>query len=424
MDHAATAPVRESAVEAWIAATRALQAAPGNPSASHAGGRAARRMLEDARERIGAALGAERAEVVLTSGATESDALAVAGGARGMRALDPRRTGVLTSPLEHDAVGVQREVLEREGFVWDLFPVTRQGVADIGALETRASDLAVVSLALVTSELGTVQPVADVVGAVAGTTASGWPAATNGVVRRPLVHTDAAQAVGVLDVDFRALGVDLLTVGGHKTGAPAGTGVLLVRRGTPLLTDRPGGGQERDVRSGTQDVAGAVALATALEEAVRERDALRRRLMGLRARLIDGLPPGARPTLAPVTPTSPAIVHLSVDTAHPEALLMAMDAAGVMVSAGSACHAGVTRPSEAVLALGRTEDQALGVLRVSMGAATTPEDIEAFLAALPGAIQAGQMLDGRDHGGRPRGWGGRRRMDKAEVTVVDGGRQA
>jgi len=417
LDHAATAPVRESAVEAWMGATRELQAAPGNPSALHAGGRAARRMLEDARERIGAALGAERAEVVLTSGATESDALAVVGGARGMRARDPRRTAVLASPLEHDAVGAQREVLERDGFVWDLFPVTDQGVTDVRAeaLVARAPDLAVVSVALVTSELGTVQPVGEVVSAVASASAPG----PDGVARRPLVHTDAAQAVGVLDVDFRALGVDLLTVGGHKTGAPTGTGVLVVRRGTPLLTDRPGGGQERDLRSGTQDVAGAVALAAALEEAVGERDALGRRLAGLRARLVAGLPPAARPTLAPSTPASPAIIHLSVDTAHPEAVLMAMDAAGVMVSAGSACHAGVTRPSEAVLALGRTEDQALGVLRVSMGAATTPEDIEAFLAALPGAIRAGQMLDGRGHGGRPRRRGGRMRMDTA-----DGGRQA
>lgn len=404
LDHAATAPVRDCAVEAWLRATRDLQAAPGNPSALHAGGRAARRLLEDARERIGVALGAERAEVVLTSGATESDALAVAGGARGMRARDPRRTRIVVSALEHDAVGAQRGALEREGFAWEVLPVAPSGVLrlDEGVLEALAPESAVVSLALVTSELGTIQPVAEAAGALAAATGAELPVPADGGPVRPLVHTDAAQAVGVLAVDFHALGVDLLSVGGHKIGAPAGVGALLARRGVPLLTDRPGGGQERDLRSGTQDAAGAVALAAALEEAVGERGALRARLVSLRARLLEGLPPGARPTLPADTPTSPAMVHLSLDTAHPEAVLFAMDLAGVLVSAGSACHAGVTRPSEAMLALGRTEEQALGSLRVSMGAATREADVDAFLAALPQALRAGQVLDGRDHAGRPR----------------------
>lgn len=390
LDHAATSPVRPVALEAWVGAVRELQARPGNPSALHAGGRAARRMLEDARERIGAALGADRAEVVLTSGATEADALAVAGGARGSRARDPRRTHVLVSRVEHDAVAAQRGVLEAQGFHWDLLPLGPDGVGvvDPAALATAEPAIALASLALVCSEVGTVQPVAALVEALAG-----GGGATGS---RALVHTDAAQALTTLDVDFHALGVDLMTVGGHKLGAPVGTGALLARRGVPLAADRPGGGQERGLRSGTVDVAGAVALAAALEEVVADRARVRVHLAGLRSRVLRGLPAGVVPTIDEGVATVPSIVHLSLDTAHPEAVLLAMDAAGVMVSAGSACHAGVTRPSGVVLAMGRSEREALGVLRVSFGAGSTVDDVDALLAALPGALAAGRALDGRD----------------------------
>lgn len=397
LDHAATSPVRECALEAWTATTRVLRDVPGNPSALHAGGRAARLLLEEARERIGAALGADRAEVVLTSGATEADALAVAGGARGSRGRDPRRTHVLASRIEHDAVGAQRSGLEAQGFHWDLLPLGADGVSvvDPEGLTAAEPRLALASLALVCSEVGTVQPVAALVDALAargGTTGhagAGEP--------RALVHTDAAQAVGTLDVDFHALGVDLMTVGGHKLGAPVGTGALLVRRGVPLQGDRPGGGQERGLRSGTVDVAGAVSLAAALEEVVAERDRVRAWEESLRERLLADLPEGVGATLDRRTPSVPSIVHLSLDTAHPEAVLMAMDAAGVMVSAGSACHAGVTRPSAVVMAMGRDEREALGVLRISFGATSTTGDVDALLAALPGALAAGRALDGRDH---------------------------
>ena len=393
LDHAAGAPPRQCAIEAWVRASRELALAPGNPSALHSGGRAARRMLEDARERIAGALGADRAEVVLTSGATESDALAVAGGARGARAGDRRRTHVLVSRVEHDAVAAQRGPLTRDGFQWDVLPLGSNGVSvvephDLSAL---APHLAVASLAMVCSEVGTIQPVDDLVTVLgAGARAGGGPHG------RPLVHTDAAQALTCLDVDFHAVGVDLLTVGGHKVGAPAGVGALLVRRGTPLVTDRPGGGHERGLRSGTPDVAGACALAAALEQTVSERAGVRRRLGVLTELLVARLPAGARPTVPAGTARVPSILHLSLDTAHPEAVLLRMDAAGVLVSAGSACHAGVTRPSRIVMDMGRTEHQALGVLRVSMGASTTEDDVRAFLAALPGAIAAGRALDRRE----------------------------
>lgn len=410
LDHAATQPLRPEAREAWLRAVEDLGAHPGNPAALHSGGRRARRALEDARDTIAQLLGAERAEVVLTSGATESDALAVAGGARGMRGRDPGRTHVLVSRVEHDAVGGQRAVLAPQGFAWDRMPLGSDGVTTLDgpALALAAPTLALASLALVSSELGTVQPVAALAAALHRAVgvdegATGTTGATHALPSsRALVHTDAAQALACLDVDVRELGVDLLSLGGHKVGAPVGTGVLVVRRGVPLVTDRPGGGHERGLRSGTPDVAGACALAAALVATVAERDRLRDLAASLRGRLLAGLPAGVHATVPEGAPTVPTLVHLSLPTRHPEAVLLAMDAAGVLVSAGSACHAGVTRPSAQVMAMGRDEDQALGVLRVSTGPESTSADIDALLEALPGALEAAHALDARDARRPPR----------------------
>ena len=187
-----------------------------------------------------------------------------------------------------------------------------------------------------------------------------------------------------------------MSVGGHKVGAPVGIGVLLARRGIPMATDRPGGGHERSIRSGTPDVAGACALAAALAETVSERTAFAERAASLRAHLLSRLPDGTYPTVGE-SASSSAIIHLSLPTARPEAVLMAFDMAGIAVSAGSACHAGVTRPSDIVMAMGRSEEEALGVLRISLGHETTVADIDAFLAALPAAIRAGAALDGVSH---------------------------
>lgn len=404
LDHAATQPLRPEARQAWLRAVEDLGALPGNPAALHAGGRRARRALEDARDTIAQLLGAERAEVVLTSGVTESDALAVAGGARGVRGLDPRRTHVLVSRVEHDAVGEQGRVLQPQGFSWDLMPLGPDGVTlvDEEALAGVEPTLALASLALVSSELGTVQPVAALSAVLrgAGTRDEGATGAPGGPhpqrPSRALVHTDAAQALTCLDVDVRALDVDLLSIGGHKIGAPVGTGALVVRRGVPLVSDRPGGGHERGLRSGTPDVAGACALAAALVATVAQREGVSQWASSLRERLLAGLPEGTYPTVPVGTPTVPTLVHLSLPTHHPEAVLLAMDAAGVLVSAGSACHAGVTRPSAQVVAMGRSEDEALGVLRVSTGGDSTPEDIDALLAALPHALEVANALDARD----------------------------
>ena len=345
-------------------------------------------MLDDAREQVARALGADIHEVIFTSGATESDALGVMAAARGMRGRDGERDLIVVSGLEHDAVAHQRAVASREGFSWEVLPVDAAGVTVLpGAPEDGApaswdARLALGSMTLVSSEIGTIQPVADFAELMH---ASGG-----------LVHSDAAQAIPTLDVSFAELGLDLMSVGGHKVGAPAGIGVLLARRGIPMTTDRPGGGHERSIRSGTPDVAGACALAAALTEVVAERSAFAARAADLRAHLLSHLPEGTYPTVGE-SASSSAIIHLSLPTARPEAVLMAFDMAGIAVSAGSACHAGVTRPSEIVMAMGRSEEQALGVLRVSLGHETTRDDIDAFLAALPVAIRAGAALDGVAH---------------------------
>lgn len=386
LDHAGSTPLAPGVRQAWLDAQDALSRRPGNPAALHAGGRSAKRLLEDARERVGAAVGASRAEVVFTSGATESDALALVAASRGMRGADSTRVDVWMSPVEHDAVYEQGVVLHREGFTPRTFAVNSSGrveYTNLGPAEFERA--ALMSMTWVCSELGTIEPVGEFASFVHDAL----------VDQAPLLHSDAAQAIGYCDVNFAQSGLDLLSIGGHKVGAPVGTGALIVRRGITMVTDRPGGGHERGIRSGTPDVAGACALAAALEFAVEHRLERVQRAQKLRERLISGLPQGVCLSVDPAT-ASAAIIHLLIPTHHPEAVLLAMDMAGVDVSAGSACHAGVTRPSRVVMALGYSENQALGVLRVSTGMETTVEDIDAFLRALPAAIRAGQTLDERD----------------------------
>lgn len=450
LDHAATTPVRPEALDAWVETTRRLSERPGNPNAVHAGGRAAKRMLEDAREQLASALGADRAEVIFTSGATESASLGVIGAALGVVAqpggrrdagarsgpddLSPspgsrRLTGadsvadgsslppelrrgvaapsadaflpagrprIVVSGIEHPAVAEQRERAVASGFDWLVLPTSHDGVAELDdaafAGDSSGHKTVLASLAMVCSETAVVQPVEQLVAL--------------GAEYGFLVHSDATQAVGNAlpspqsqgfhALDFHTLGLDLMTVGGHKFGAPVGTGALLVKRGVKITSDRPGGGQERQIRSGTQDVAGAVALAVAAEQAVAE---VNRRAAGhstLREQLLAGLPPGVR--LTALAQTVPSIVHLSLPTRHPEAVLLELDRAGILASAGSACHAGVTRPSAVLLQMGRSEDEALGVLRVSFGRDSSSSDVAALLAALPSAVDAGQRMDAFDSG--------------------------
>lgn len=406
LDHAATTPILTSSREAWIEATEALSAEPGNPGALHFGGRAARAMLEDARERLAEALGAQRAEVIFTSGATESAALAIAGSLRAASARGEPGAW-LTSALEHPAVLEQEKTAQSLGAVSLRLPTEQSGRAVVDPQTVgevvAGYEVAVGSLTMVCSETGVVQPLPQFV------------AALRSASPRAMVHSDATQAVGNIPLSFAALGLDLLTLGGHKFGAPVGTGALLVGRGVNLVGDRPGGGQERGIRCGTPDVAGAVALSVAAAEACSTLTDRRRHAKSLRERLLEGLPSGVFASadftgLGAGTDSTgfgaecvPAIVHLSLPTAHPEVLLLEMDRAGIAVSAGSACHAGVTRPSQVLLEMGRSETQALGVMRVSTGASTTAADIDRFLSALPLALEQAQRMDQYDGRGAVSG---------------------
>ncbi len=386
LDHAATTPMRESARLAWVETAEKLASSPGNPSSLHSGGRAARLLLEDARERLAVALGAERPEVIFTSGATESAALGVTGAARFVRDQGVKSGEVgewiwLTSAVEHPAVREQKAALQAFGIAQEIIPVDNRGVVELEGLEGLVGGrrLALASVGLVCSETGVIQPLSGLISKVRELAPSAR------------VHTDATQAVGNLPLSFADLDLDLLTLGGHKFGAPVGTGALLAKRGVNLVTDRLGGGHESGRRSGTPDVAGAVALSVAAEEAVAEVAERAERAAQHRDHLVSHLPAGV--TLTTSANSVPSIVHLSLPTSHPEVLLLEMDRQGVHVSAGSACHAGVTRPSSVLLAMGRDDREARGVLRVSMGKSTTTGDIDTFLGALPHALEQAQRMD-------------------------------
>ncbi|RPF25762.1 cysteine desulfurase family protein [Georgenia muralis] len=376
LDHAATTAVRPE-----VAARYAEELAQlGNPSSLHSAGRDARRRLEEAREQLAAALGAHPGEVVFTSGGTEADNLAVKGAWWARRA---DRDALAVSAVEHHAVlEAAAWLAAHEHAQVDLLPVGPDGVLDLGAAEDvlarRAGRVALVSVMWANNETGVVQPVPGVV----------QLARRHGAA----VHTDAVQAVGHVPVDFAAGGPDALTLSGHKLGAPVGTGALLARRELALAPVEHGGGQERGVRSGTIAVAGARALALAVELAVAEVADEGRRLRALRDRLATGVlatVPGARLTGPPPgspDPRLPGTVHVTVDGADADALLLGLDLAGVAASSGSACRAGVQEASHVLLAMGRDEDTARSALRLSLGRTSTDADVDAVLAALPSVV--------------------------------------
>ena len=375
LDHAATTPMRAEAV----AAVTAELGRVGNASALHASGRAARRVLEESRERVAALVGAEPAEVIFTSGGTEADNLAVKGAYWGR--ADPDRRGVLVSAIEHHAVtDAALWLAQTQGAEVDLLPVDAQGRLDLATLTAAVSTrTALVSVMWANNEVGTVQPVAEVarVAHAAGA----------------LAHSDAVQAVGHVPVDFAASGLDLMSFTAHKLGGPVGVGALLARRSAALSAVLHGGGQERDVRSGTLDVVGVVGFAAALEaavagcvaEAARE-VALREELFGrIRAVLPDVVRYGAAAAEDPAAGL-PGVLSVGLPGAPADAVVMMLDAAGVDVSTGSACSAGVAQPSHVLTALGAGEAEARSVVRFSLGHPSTSADLAAVSAALPEAV--------------------------------------
>ena len=375
LDHAATTPMRAEAVAVVIAELTRT----GNPSSVHGSGRAARRIVEDARELVAARLGADPAEVVFTGGGTEADNLAVKGAYWARR--DAGRRDVLVSAVEHHAVGdAALWLAQTQGAQVALLDVDGSGRLDLAAYGAALSPrTAVVSVMWANNEVGTVQPVAEVAEAARAAGA--------------VVHSDAVQAVGHVPVDFAASGLDLLTLTAHKLGGPVGVGALLARRSTALTSVQHGGGQERDVRSGTLDVVGAAGFAAALDvavttleaEAVRE-VALREELYArVRAAVPDALRYGAASAQDPAAGL-PGVLSIGLPGAPGDAVVMLLDAAGVDVSTGSACSSGVTAVSHVLTALGVSDADARSVVRFSLGHTTTTADLERVSAVLPDVV--------------------------------------
>ncbi|MEW2381283.1 cysteine desulfurase family protein [Micromonospora sp. NPDC047707] len=375
LDHAATTPMLDEALEAYVATAREV----GNPSALHAAGRRARRRVEESRERVAAALGARPSEVIFTGGGTESDNLAVKGVFWARRAADGRRTRVVSSAVEHHAVLDAVDWLAaHEGAEVGFLPVDAAGRVDPDQLRAeltaRGDRVAVVTTMWANNEVGTIQPVAALAAVAA---AHGVP-----------FHTDAIQAVGQVPVDFAASGVSALTVTGHKLGGPAGVGALLLARdvaATPLLH---GGGQERDVRSGTLDTAGIVAFAVAVETAVKRQQEYAARVAALRDDLVERVRQAVPEVVFNGDPVDrlPGNAHFSFPGCEGDALLLLLDAQGIACSTGSACSAGVAQPSHVLIAMGADDDRARSSLRFTLGHTSTESEIDALIRALPAAV--------------------------------------
>ncbi len=371
------------AVETVTAAVHAALSAAGNASSLHTAGRQARRVVEESRERLAAALGARPSEVVFTGSGTESDNLAVKGIWWSRRAADPRRRRVLASAVEHHAVLDAVEwLVQHEGATVDWLPVDGQGVVRPEvlreAVERDPGDVALISVMWANNEVGTVQPVRRLAEI----------AAEHGIP----FHSDAVQAVGQLPVDVAASGVDALTLTGHKFGGPLGVGALVLGRDiacTPLLH---GGGQERDVRSGTLDTPAVAGLAVAASLAVERQAELHARLSRLRddlvARVQLAVPEAVLNGVAvpDVSGRLPGNAHFSFPGCEGDSLLLLLDARGVEVSTGSACSSGVARPSHVLLAMGADEDDARSSLRFSLGHTSTEADVDALLEVLPAVV--------------------------------------
>lgn len=376
LDHAATTPMHPAAVEAMTAVLGTV----GNASSLHTSGRAARRRIEESRELIADKLGARPSEVIFTAGGTESDNLAVKGIYWARRDAEPRHRRIVTSEVEHHAVlDSVNWLVEHEGAEVTWLPTAADGSVSSAALRevlTRHDDVALVSVMWANNEVGTVQPVAELAAV----------AAEFGVP----MHSDAVQAVGQLPVDFTASGLSAMSVTAHKFGGPPAVGALLLRRDVACVPLAHGGGQERDIRSGTADVAGAVGMAAAARISVDGLETNSARLRALRDRLVDGVLGGiedvtlngARDPLR-----LPGNVHFTFRGCEGDALLMLLDANGIECSTGSACTAGVAQPSHVLVAMGVDPASARGSLRLSLGHTSIDADVDAVLRVLPGAVE-------------------------------------
>lgn len=368
LDHNAITPMRPQAMEAVALGLRTF----GNPSSVHAAGRAARDLLDQARGRVAHALSVRPGELVFTSGATESAALAIRGA---LAAAPPGRRALAVTAVEHPCVLDLAREIAREGVPVQVVPVDGRGVLDVEALRHAVGEeTALICCMLANNETGVMQPVAEV-GAVARRAGA-------------LFFCDVVQAVGKVPLEVGALGADLAAITGQKFGGPRGAGALWIR---PDLGLRPlfGGHQERGRRAGTENLPGIAGLGAAIEAAAAARPADEPRLRSVRDRLESGLlaaVPRSRVNGAGAErlPTTASIAFEGCDS---EALLIAMDLEGICASAGAACTSGSTKPSHVLSAMGLTPVQARATIRFSVGWSTTPEEIEAALRAIPPLVE-------------------------------------
>jgi cysteine desulfurase len=367
-DNAATTRLSDTAFKAMLPY---LTEQYGNPSSLYRFGQRAREALEQARGQTAACLSARSEEVFFTSGGTESDNWSIRGV---FEALKGRGMHFVTSAVEHHAIFHTMEALKKLGAEITRLPVDGEGRVSPEALRAAIRpDTVLVSVMAANNEIGTVEPIRELAAAAHE--------------RGALFHTDAVQAAGHIPIDVSDWGVDLLSLSAHKFGGPRGTGVLYIRKGTPILPLIYGGGQEKGKRSGTENVAGAVGLAAALQEAVQMLPAETARLTTLRDRLISGLLqiPFSRLT-GPRENRLPGNASFVFECAEGESILLRLDAAGICASTGSACSSASLEPSHVLLAIGLPHEIAHGSVRLSLGAGTTGEDVNYILEQLPKII--------------------------------------
>jgi cysteine desulfurase len=386
LDHAATTPLRPEALEAMLPF---LQGTFGNPSGQHAEARAAKTAVEEAREQVAAALGAKPAEIVFTGGGTEADNLAIKGAARSARDRG-FGDGVVTTAVEHHAVLHSCDRLGRDGFRVAKVGVDPDGAVDLDALAAALDDhTTVVSVMLANNEVGTVGPLA----AVAAVMAERAP--------RAVLHTDAVQAAAWLDVATAAADASLIAISAHKFGGPKGVGALVVRQRARLVPVIDGGGQERDLRSGTHNVAGIVGMAAALTATVAHRGEEVPRVAGLRDRLAAGvaagLPEGAVRTNGDPARKLVNNCHLAFPGVEAEALLLLLDRDGVCASAGSSCASGALEPSHVLAAMGLPVDLARSSVRLTLGWPSTEAEVDEAVGVITAGVErlAGRRVPAR-----------------------------
>ncbi len=378
LDNAATTPLNPKALDAMMPY---LTGSFGNPSASYGLARQAQDAIDQSRATVARILGCRTSDVMFTSGGTESINAALRGVAFAQMKAHAGNH-IITTEVEHDSVLRTCNYLEQYGFEVTYLPVDGYGRVSVDAIVNAITESTVlVSVMLANNEVGTLQPVADIARAVR--------TRAREMHKRVPVHTDAVQAPGFLPLNVDDLGVDLLSLAGHKFGGPKGSGVLYIRRGVPFAPQQTGGGQERQRRAGTENVAGAVGLATALEDAEATREASVQGISKLRDRLIEAALAAIPDSRLNGHPTDRLAnnVNVSFPGVRGDDLVRELDKLGIAASAGAACGQQTWEPSHVLLAMGLTMPEAVGGLRLTLSATTTPEEIEAVAQRLPGAVE-------------------------------------